>query len=303
MAKITAKGVYKSSAPTLANGDDHDLLLDASGNLKVAVSSDVEIGAVEIKNGSSDDRMDVETAGADAKSNTANTASVIARLLGFNGTTWDRLRTGISTATTTFTGWLNVFAMGIYNATAPTLTDGQAAPKQLNNKGLLKVEVGAAYGSVYNTLSMMGNTGDAMNGAVVLATGQIVWNGVGYDRVYNNRDVTLLTSSSRTTTQTSADLVNYNGRGLYVVLDMTNVGTGSVTLAINAKDAISGKYYALLTGAVVNTNSTNVYKIYPGITVAANAAVSDALPRTFQIVVTANNANAATYSVGYSVIV
>lgn len=111
-------------------------------------------------------------------------------------------------------------------------------------------------------------------------------------------DATLLASGERTTTQTGADITNSVHRGIRVVLDMTAVGTGSVTLSIEAKDVASGKYVVLLTGAAVTTNSTNVYKVYPGLTAAANAVASDVLPRTFRIVVTAGNANPATYSVG-----
>jgi len=114
-------------------------------------------------------------------------------------------------------------------------------------------------------------------------------------------DVTLLASGARTTTQTSADLLNVGGcSALNVVLDMTTVGTGSVTITINGKDVASGKYYLILAGAAVTTNSTNRYRVGPTITAAANSIAQDYLPRTFQIVVTANNANSATYSVGYS---
>jgi len=107
----------------------------------------------------------------------------------------------------------------------------------------------------------------------------------------------ILASGSRTTTQTSADFNNVLHRGLTVVLDMTVVGTGSVTLTIRGKDPVSGKYFTLLAGAAVVTNSTNVYRVYPGLTVAANAVASDVLPEVWDILVTANNANPATYSV------
>lgn len=117
-----------------------------------------------------------------------------------------------------------------------------------------------------------------------------------------NQEVTLLPSASRTTTQTSADLQNLAGQRIVVVLDMTTVGTGSVTLAINGKDSASGKYYSLLTGAAVITNVTNRYIVSTGLTLSANAIAVDLLPPVFQIVVTANNANAATYSVGYSLL-
>lgn len=108
----------------------------------------------------------------------------------------------------------------------------------------------------------------------------------------------ILASGARTTTQTGKDMSNVGGKGIVVVLDMTTVGTGSVTLSIDGKDPVSGKYYNLLTGAAVTTNSTNVYRVYPGLTAAANATANDVLPRTFRVVVTANNANSATYSVG-----
>lgn len=119
----------------------------------------------------------------------------------------------------------------------------------------------------------------------------------------NNSNVTLLASTARTTSQTGADTDNLNYRGIHVVLDMTTAGTGSVTLTIQGKDEASGKYYTILAGAAVTTNSTNVYKVYPGATASANAVANDVIPRTFRIIVTANNANSATYSVGYSLIV
>jgi archaellum component FlaF (FlaF/FlaG flagellin family) len=104
-----------------------------------------------------------------------------------------------------------------------------------------------------------------------------------------------------TTTQTGPDLVNTHGhRGISVTLDMTVVGTGSVTLTIQGKDRASGKYYTILVGAAVTTNVTNRYWAFPGATVTANVSANDELPEIFRLVVTANNANAATYTVGWS---
>jgi hypothetical protein len=112
-------------------------------------------------------------------------------------------------------------------------------------------------------------------------------------------EVTVLASAARTTTQTQGDQTTPTGiRGIRVVLDMTTAGTGSVTLEIDGKDSLSGKYYALLTGAAVTTDSTNVYTVYPSNTVAANVSASTALPKIWRVKVTANNANSATYSVG-----
>lgn len=125
------------------------------------------------------------------------------------------------------------------------------------------------------------------------------YNGTGWDRARTAVDVTLLASGARTTTQNGVDTTNYGWSGIQVTLDMTVVGTGSVTLSIQGKDVASGKYYTLLAGAAVTTNVTNTYTVYPGITATANVSASIALPRVFRIVVTANNANSATYSVGY----
>jgi hypothetical protein len=125
------------------------------------------------------------------------------------------------------------------------------------------------------------------------------WNGTNWDRHRNNLDVTLLASAGRTTTQTSADIVTYNLGAIKVILDMTTVGTGSVTLTINEKDPASGKYILLLSGAAVVTNVTNEYTVDPVVPAVANVTAQKRVPRTIQIVVTANNANSAVYSCGY----
>lgn len=108
----------------------------------------------------------------------------------------------------------------------------------------------------------------------------------------------VLTGTGATTSQNTPDLQNASHRGIKVVLDMTTVGTGSVTVTIQGKDAASGKYYTLLAGAAVTTNSTNVYTVFPGAPPTANVSANDQLPKTFRILVTANNANATTYTVG-----
>lgn len=114
-----------------------------------------------------------------------------------------------------------------------------------------------------------------------------------------NQEAAVLASAARTTTQTQGDQTNTVWRGIIVVLDVTNVAASpSITLEIDGKDPASGKYYAILTGAAVTTNSTNVYRVYPGLTASANATANDALPKTWRIKIIANNSNSATYSVG-----
>src|SRR5690349_8386829 len=60
----------------------------------------------------------------------------------------------------------------------------------------------------------------------------------------NIDNISLIASAAYTTTQTPADQTNFLGRGVIVVLDMTVVTAGpSVTLEIDGKDPVSGKYY------------------------------------------------------------
>jgi hypothetical protein len=62
---------YNATPATRADGAASALEVDASGNLKVAMSSDIQIGAVEIKDGTTDARATVNAA------NTARTTATV----------------------------------------------------------------------------------------------------------------------------------------------------------------------------------------------------------------------------------
>ena len=197
---------------------------------------------------------------------------------------------------------------GKYNASIPTFTDGQRADLQMDSRGAMKVTLTSS-GTTAGVL-IAGLDDNSDNVATVGTANRLsvqsrgtLFNGTSWDRKRGNLDVVLLSSAARTTTQTSADQLNYNARGIDIVVDVTSVGTGSITMTLNYKDPASGKYITLLSGAAITTNSTNVYRLYPGLTASANATANDILPRTFQIVITANNANPVTYSVGCSLTV
>jgi hypothetical protein len=81
----------------------------------------------------------VDTAGADAGSNTSNRLAGSSWLHGYNGTTWDRIRAGLTGTTTTPTGFLNGLPYAKYNSAAPTLSDGDFSILQLTSSGSLKV--------------------------------------------------------------------------------------------------------------------------------------------------------------------
>ena len=133
--------------------------------------------------------------------------------------------------------------------------------------------------------------------------GPYLFNGASYDAQRNNLDLgAIITATAVTTNQTSAAQFNLNGRGVRVVLNMTNIGTGNVTLAIQCFDSAGAGYYAILTGAAISTNSVNVYTVYPGISQLANQSASQIMTRQWNVLVTANNANPTTYTVGAQVL-
>jgi hypothetical protein len=137
--------------------------------------------------------------------------------------------------------------------------------------------------------------------APMVGANEQLYNGTTWDRKRNNLQGALLASAARTETQTGTDQVNYNGRGIHVVLDVTAVtDTPSIVLKIEGKSA-SGVYYTLLEGAAVTGTGTHVYKVMPWATPVANEAAADLLPRTWRVVVTHADADSITYSVDYAI--
>lgn len=100
------------------------------------------------------------------------------------------------------------------------------------------------------------------------------------------------------TAQDTGILNNYGCKGIKVVLNVTNAGTGSITMNIRGYDLPSTTYYTILQGAAVTTNSVNIYTVYPGLTAVANVTANDVMPSLINVRVTTNNSNPITYSVG-----
>jgi len=121
--------------------------------------------------------------------------------------------------------------------------------------------------------------------------------------VMANNEVTPLSSAARTATTDSPDLSNPNWRGGQFILDVTAKGAApSITVTIQGKDLASGQYYTLLTGAAVTTVSTTVYRVYPGLTAAANSVANDVVPSIFRVHVVHGNSDSITYSVGFQAV-
>jgi hypothetical protein len=101
-------------------------------------------------------------------------------------------------------------------------------------------------------------------------------------------------------TYTSPDLQNLGGKDISVYLNTTNIGTATLTVAINGKDPASGTYFNLLTSTAVSTNTFTRLKIGPAIAASANAIAQDVLTPTFQIVATLGGTGNAVASLGYT---
>jgi hypothetical protein len=120
-----------------------------------------------------------------------------------------------------------------------------------------------------------------------------------------NRDLDagqLLSAVGATTSQNTADQVNVDHAGVKVYINVSNAGTGSITVAIQGKDPGSGTYFTILASAAIVANGLTVLTVYPGITAVTNVSASDCLSRQWRISVTANNANPVNYTIGATLI-
>lgn len=236
------------------------------------------------------------------------------------GTTWVAtvLYPDVITALTSGVPSLGANATGIWNFDIPA-----AAQMRIRTVTYTSGTISAALGlsSVArprNAVSLVGNrlgssivhvpahpTGNDSqtvgDGGLVTAAVPMMIGGLGTtsDRQRGITTPVLLASSARTTNTNSTDQTNFNHRGLLLMIDVSNAGTGSITPAIQVKDSISGNYKTIWTAAApLTANGTYVYAFYPGelntllYTEALNAIIS----RTWRLAITHNNANSITYS-------
>jgi hypothetical protein len=141
----------------------------------------------------------------------------------------------------------------------------------------------------------------AATNSLFAVAAQTLYNGTSMDRQRNNVDVTLLTSASRSTTQSPANITTYNAGAIKVIVDTTVLPGAAISnvVTINEVDPASGKSILLLTGAAIVGVSTNEYTVDPAIPAVANVTAQKRVPRTINVVITSGNGNSATYSVGY----
>ncbi len=103
-------------------------------------------------------------------------------------------------------------------------------------------------------------------------------------------------SASRTATAGAFVGKNTQGhRGLALVVNITTIGTGSLTATIRAVLADGSKPILLASAALV-ANGLTVIELYPGGPDTANLRSGVGCPLDFELEIVANNANAVVYS-------
>lgn len=119
--------------------------------------------------------------------------------------------------------------------------------------------------------------------------------------IYPDRVINALSATASSASLTGNDFDTATGKGLIVVVDITALTAGTVTITVEGKDEVSGKYYTLLASTAIAATGTTVLTIYPGLTAAANSVANNVTPtkcRVRSTVVT----GPATYTVGVNVI-
>lgn len=275
-------GVNNTTAPTLTNGQRGDVQLGVRGSQFVYIKSDGNNNAA-----------DVSSSGADGSS-VGNMLNVYSAGRLWNSATYDRApgnTTGAFVAGAIAAGAADsgnpVKVGGKYNATAPTLVDGNRGDIQLGSRGALNVQLTSANaaGIINNTTMNVDGISAVANAIDVMAIPVLI-NGAGtLDRQRGNVEtgalITLAAAAPATTN--SADTVNYNGRGVMVTIDITAIATQTVTVNIQLKDPTSGKYVTLLASTALAAVATTVMTVYPGCIAVANSVANLPMPRTWRV--------------------
>jgi len=142
---------------------------------------------------------------------------------------------------------------------------------------------------------------DNFGNACIIDSAGYLYNGTTWDRLRNITPLTLLASAARTVTTASADQTNYNGCTLTLYVNVTVIGTGSVTPSLSFKDPVSGTAFVVWTAAAaIVANGLYVYAFGLGSSdglFTENEAFGLAA-RTWLATLTSNNANTVTASLG-----
>lgn len=136
-----------------------------------------------------------------------------------------------------------------------------------------------------------------------------VYNRTTLDMLENNVELTVLASAARVAGVNSADFVNFNARGLLLLVNVTVNPGGAETLGLQVqmKDPVSAAYQdlTLFTASTFATNPM-LWCVYPGAVETAALTWFELqavpLPRTWRVRTQHSAAGSWTYSIGASYI-
>jgi len=168
----------------------------------------------------------------------------------------------------------------------------------LQTGGLVKVAIytSSADAIVGATAASDGVTANL--GGLITVPKPLIFNGSLWDRQRSNEAITVLASAARTATVSSADFVNYNGKGLTLFINVSAASaTPSVVFMIEVKDPISGFYWGMLATAAITGVGTSMLWLHPGLNLVPNQRENLPLARTWRVTATHADADSITYSV------
>lgn len=127
------------------------------------------------------------------------------------------------------------------------------------------------------------------------------FNGATFDYWRNNFEAIVLASAARTADTDSADQINYNAKGLALLLNVTAVSSGQINgLLIKARVGSSYVTIYQFTSLAISTTGQRAFLIYPGAASAGSwtaAPLQGVIPRNWRLTVDHNDANSITYDV------
>ena len=81
-----------------------------------------------------------------------------------------------------------------------------------------------------------------------------------------------------------------------------NANANDITFTLQGKDSLSGEYYTILASTAVNSVTTRILKVYPGLVVSANLVANDILPQIYRVAAVHADDSPVTYSVAINLV-
>jgi hypothetical protein len=254
-------GRYQSSPSTFDDGDAAPVLLDENG--RIVLSSDIEIGAVELKDGSSENRA-VITSASTSRSTSTNVLSVQELdstgkvspagdtvdnapfvKLGDGTDTLDVLKDNVAFPTGTTTG-LAVF--GRYEATPSTFDDGDAAPILLDENGRIVLSSDIEIGAVELEDGESGNRAVITSADTARSTATNV---LAVQNIDSNGEI--ITLNLIETIESEIEILTGN---TVTLIELSGILTGDTSTLISLSQTLTGDTVSLVTISTAMSGDT-----------------------------------------------